>query len=530
MSVVPSIDQQIEHILDVRVGQDAQNMAFILDRLALLEASCWLIERNDAAIVCVELQRFAAHQISSPSEDGCKLFESGLRRLSKIGFGDFASGLVETVCDMRSARGVGNFDEAATVEDHARAIWRETLRRSNVPRQIRRRASTVADLVSALRDAAKFDAALKLLGREAEALKNLFRFNPSSLLWSALIELARRARGRMASIDLAALDHYCRAFAAASAAAVSADAKSLSAAKPALEEIARHIANLDSEHPLGVLIAAAPEDIAPSTQSPTPEPQPMPFEVRALKEALENLEDQIAAGVLEASPISRSLLSLGEQVQRSQSQADEHLSQFASEFMQLAEAIDLVASGGTPSDTEIEALNASLQDYLRMPAALQRVDEALRALRGLRAQLVTKQTQEVEEDLKTLTALAEKISQHKHEQPAAHTRLFGYLVTRGELDYVLRDPGQGHIEPWTPQSPATPINMFFPQTEPLGAPRQVLNIDMEGSRLSLACDQVQGPMWIELRHPAPTEHGFAMRIEDSDVCVITPQELLSHCR
>ncbi len=523
MSVAPTIDQQIEHVLDVRPSQDAQNMALILDRLALLEASCWLVEQGDAAIACVELQRLGAHQTSSPSEGGFKLFESGLRRLSRIGSGNFASGLLEMLVEMRALRGAGSFDEAATVEDHSRAIWRETLRRSNVPRQIRRRASTVADLVNALQDAVKFEAALKLLGREAEALRKLFRFNPSSLLWTALIELTRLAGGRAESLDLAALDRYCRTLTAASAAA-----KSLSAAKPALEEIARHIANLDSEHPLGVLIATAPEDLAPRTQAPTPEPQPMPFEVRALKEALANLEDQIAAGVLEASPISRSLMSLAEQVAHSQPEADERLSQFASEFMQLAEALDLVASGGTPSDVEIEALNTSLQNYLRMPAALQQVDEALRTLRQLRAQLMTKGSQEIEQDLETLAALAQKISQHGREQDDARARLFGYLLTRGELDYAIQDPGEGHIEPWTPQSSATQINAFFPQTEPLGAPRQVLNIDIDGSRVALACDLVQGPMWIELRHPTPAMHGFAMRIEGSGVCVITPRDLLSH--
>ncbi len=525
MSDVPSIDSQVEQILDPLAG--GQDLAVVIEKLMWLEASCLLVEHNEAAMFCVELQRYGAHQLDEPSEDGFRLFQSALHRLSKIGTDGFASGLLELVAELRAARGARNFDEAATLHDHERVIWREKVRRSNVLRQVRRRASTVVDLVSALRDAAKAESALALLCREAEALKRVFRFNPSSLVWTGLVELTRVARGYAQPIDCAELARYCQALTAASA-----DARSLAPAQPALQEICAHIANLDGKNLLARLISAAPELIAPKALSPEPEPDRAPLEVRALKEALENLQDQIAAGVLEATQLSQDLIALAERVQNSHRQSsdidvNDRLAWFSSEFMQLAEVIDLVASGGVPSDSDIEMLRARLQDYVRLPRSLRAVDEALCAMHQLRARLAAGVSVEIEEDLAALTTLAANIGQ---DETDADEAVFGYLLSRGDLDYAIRDLDDGHIEPWTPQSSALSIDALFPHTEPLGAPRQVLNILVNGNRVALACDRVQGPMRMRLSHRMSSDHGFAMRLEGRSLCVIRAKDLSSHCR
>ncbi|MCY4041971.1 MAG: hypothetical protein OXF72_12075, partial [Gammaproteobacteria bacterium] len=245
-----------------------------------------------------------------------------------------------------------------------------------------------------------------------------------------------------------------------------------------------------------------------------------------------NLQDQIAAGVLEATQLSQDLIALAERVQNSHRQSsdidvNDRLAQFSAEFMQLAEVIDLVASGGVPSDADIEMLRARLQDYVRLPRSLRAVDEALCAMHQLRARLAAGVSVEIEEDLAALTTLAANIGQ---DETDADEAVFGYLLSRGDLDYAIRDLDDGHIEPWTPQSSALSIDALFPHTEPLGAPRQVLNILVNGNRVALACDHVQGPMRMRLSHRMSSDHGFAMRLEGRSLCVIRAKDLSSHCR
>ena len=525
MNRAESTDQQSEHILAAFAGGTSRDLAATLHGLLVLETTFWLIERNDAAIFCVELQRLGAHHMAEKCVHSLALFESGLHRLPELGTAELKPDLIGLVNEMRALRGAPRFDEARTLLDIEAAMRHEMQRRGNVPKRLRRHLATVIDLVNAMQDHLKFEAALRLLVREAEALKGMVRFNASNLVWAWLLELTRIAPAHAERLELDELVRYCQALHRAPE-----NARSHQAAAAALLEIAAELARLDSAHPLAPLLAADPETLAPKAPDPPPEADGSPFEVRALTEALENLEDQVSAGVLEASPISQSLASLAQEVLSSHGQVDERLAHFSHEFMQLAEFIDLAASGVTPRAEEVDDLGNRLEAYVSAPDALSQVDEALIALQRFRAQLMSGNKSEDEAALAELASLTERITRRAPEESGSRTRIRGFLLTRGALHYAVRQTEEMRIEPWTRQCSAPPIDVLFPQGEALGEPRQALAFECDGKRLGLACDRVQGPVWIEFEHPMDADFGFRMRIEGGGVCLIAPELVLSHCQ
>ena len=533
MNQALSTDQQIERIGRAFAEGGDSGLADALRQLPMLEATLWLLEYDAAAVFCVELQRLGAHARASAKTETLALFESGLQSLAKVGDPDFASVMGGLVTEMRAARGAAGLIEAGTLTDLEPAIWREMHRRGNPTKKFRRHVATLIDLIDAMRDPGKCEAGLKLLGREAGALCAMFRLNPSSLLWGSLVELARGAQGQIESLTLVELDRYCRSLGASPA-----DAKTLVDARPAIVEVVEvsaKLAGLEQAQPLASLLAAKPEDLAPKARKPTQalakQVETLPIEIVSISEALSNLQAQIAAGVLEATPVSEQLASLARTVLDSDAGADERRAHYSRDFMQLAELVDLVASGVAPSEAEVSALTSRLEDYASVPEAVEQVDEALQTLQRLRAQLVsgTASGAKVDLELDTLASLTERLGGEARDTDDASMRVFGYVLTRGDLGYAMRHVDGMCIEPASAASTAVAVDALFPQTEPLAPAAEVLTFEHEGRRLGLASDRVQGPLWIELESPMRSDQGFAMRIQGDGLCFISQALARSDC-
>ena len=536
MNQALSTDQQIARIGRAFAEGGDSGLADALRQLPMLEATLWLLEYDTAAVFCVELQRLGAHARASAKTETLALFESGLQSLAKVGDPDFASVMGGLVTEMRAVRGAAGLIEAGTLTDLEPAIWREMHRRGNPTKKFRRHVATLIDLIDAMRDPEKCEAALKLLGREAGALCAMFRLNPSSLLWGSLVELARGAQGQIESLTLVELDRYCRSLGGSPA-----EAKTLVDARPAVVEVVEmsvNVAGLEQAQPLASLLAAKPEDLAPKARKPTQalaeQAEPLPIEIVSISEALSNLQAQIAAGVLEATPVSEQLASLARTVLDSDAGADERRAHYSRDFMQLAELVDLVASGVAPSEAEVSALTSRLEDYASVPEAVEQVDEALQTLQRLRAQLVsgTASGAKVDLELDTLASLTERLggeARDTGDTGEASRRVFGYVLTRGDLGYAMRHVDGMRIERVSAKTTAVAVDALFPQTAPLAPPTEVLTFDYEGQRLGLASDRVQGPLWIELESPMRSDQGFAMRIQGDGLCFISPALAQSAC-
>ena len=576
VSNLESIGHQIERLLDAFDGarEEALKLAVVENGMALLETRLWLADFKEAAIYCAELERLRAHQVSEPSADAFELFSRNLRHLRELGQPQFNSGLLAAVNEMRSVRDALRFDRATTLVQAERMYWREMHRRINVPRRLRRHMTTVIDLLEATQDSSKSERALPLLGREAGALKALFRFNPSTLVWGALHSLCALAHRAQMPISLARLKEYCEGIDGPSE-----KAKGLFAARPCLAEIASEIERLDEEHPIPGLLKASPEEITlglavpgeidsqasddanvtgaadaladskseiPAMQATsTPEAvEFMPVEAKGLAEAAENLAQQVEAGVLEETALIKDMQALAERVLGRVRERGENLAHYVEAFDHLCELIDLSASGVNVPESEFESLAADLQEYISGPKALRQIDDALTALTTLREHLARHpsgdlktnlEEQEFEELLEGVTRIRQ-VSQNSQE--AAATRLFGYLLVRGGLCYALRHREDMRIEPAGASTGNSRdkeceerlIEDLFPQSGVLEAPRQRLSFAEAGRRIGLACDEIRGPVWIDLIRRLAKDYGFARLTDGGSVCVLSPEILLLHCR
>ena len=518
MSQALSIDRQVTRLVDafVRASGDSAKLATVERSLMALETTLWLAEFEEAAVFCIELQRLIAHQTATCEVREPKLIESSLHRLAHIGDARFTSGLLSQFNDLRRVRGASPFDRANNLEDVRRTVWREMTKRGNAARKLRRLLATVADLVDALADEGKAKSALQLLARQAEAGKVMFRFNPSSVLWASVVDLTELATVQAGALVLHELKRYCQRLSDESA-----DAKSLAGVRPALRETADHIARFDEAHPLPKLLAMSVEELAPKAREPDP---PLPSEVRALTEALGNLLSQVEAGVLEGSPQVENLTSLAQQALDSHSDADERLAHYSPQFEQLTELMDLLASGVTPTSVEVDAIHSDLQGYLSAPQSLRQIDEAMQSLQQLRTRVLQGAGQPDMDALVSLTG------QLRPDEDTSGKRFYGFLLTRGGLAYAVRHADEMRVERWSPECSEPAIDSLFPQSETLDAPRMRLTFECLGERLGLACDHIQGPMWIDLESRMPDETGFAMSTDGTSLCLLNPALVRSHCQ
>ncbi len=576
MSNLDTIDHQIERLLDAFDGanEEALKLAVVENGLALLETRLWLADFKEAAIFCVELERLRDHLVSESTSDAFKLFSSNLKRLGELGSKEFNSGLLGAVNEMRSVRGAMGFERATTLMQAERTLWREMHRRTNIPRRLRRHMSTVIDLLEASQDSSKSERALPLLGREAEALRTLFRFNPSNLVWGSLHSLCVLAHRAQSPISLGILREYCE-----SLDRPSDKAKSLSAAMPCLAEIAAQIERLDAEHPLVGLLKTPPGEIAlglavsqeevaeESEQSEVFEAASaelelesvtplapsisssdtvdvLPVEARSLADAAENLSSQIAAGLLEETALLKDMRILAAHVLSRTEERGEDVGHHVGSLEHLCELIDLAASGVNLPESEFESLAADLQEYISGPKALKQIDDALMALKALRERIAKRpgkspETNMEEQEFEDLLARVTRIQEVGHQdEEDSDTRFFGYLLIRGGLNYALRHREDMCIESvgasvedrQDEECEERSLEDLFPQTGVLEAPRQRLIFVEAGRRLGLACDEVRGPIWIDLLRPLNAEYGFTRVADGGNLCVLSLEILLLHCR
>ena len=557
MSSLDTIDHQIERLLDAFDGakEEVLKLAVIENGLALLETRLWVADFKEAAIFCVELERLRAYLVSEPSTDAFKLFSSNLKRLSELGTKEFSSALLGAINEMRSVRGAMSFERASTLMQAERTLWREMHRRTNIPRRLRRHMSTVIDLLDASQDSSKSERALPLLGREAEALKTLFRFNPSNLVWGSLHSLCELAHGAQSTVSLGILREYCE-----SLDRPSDRAKSLQAALPCLGEIAAQIEQLDAEHPLLGLLKAAPGEIDPGlaasheevaeelAQSGTPSARKtsssesvdvLPVEARSLADAAENLSSQLAAGLLEESALLKDMQTLAARVLNRVEERGEDVGHHVGSIEHLCELIDLAASGVNLPESEFESLAADLEEYISGSKALKQIDDALTALQTLRDRIAKRpgkspETNMEEQEFDDLLARVTRIQEVDHEdEEDSDTRFFGYLLIRGGLSYAVRHREDMRIESaggsvkdrQDEECEERSLEDLFAQTGVLEAPKQRLIFVEAGRRVGLACDEVRGPIWIELLRPLNGDYGFTRLADGGNLCVLSPEML-----
>lgn len=576
MSKLESIDHQIERLLDAFDGaqEETLKLSVVEHGLAHVEARLWLADIKEAAIFCVELERLRAHLASESSSDAFKLFSSNLKRLSELGTEGFSSKLLDAVNEMRSVRGAMRFERATTLAQAERTLWREMHRRTNIPRRLRRHISTVIDLLEASGDASKSQRALPLLGREAEALKTLFRFNPSNLVWGSLHSLCLLAHDAQSTISLATLRDYCER-----QSRPSDQAKSLVGAMPCLAEIAAQIERHDAEHPLpGLLktplnemaagVAASTEEVAEDSEevaarvadtapvvmesgvplaresSSSRMMDVLPVEAKNLSDAAENLSSQIAAGLLEETPLLKDMQTLAKRVLNRVQERGEDVGHHVGSLEHLCELMDLAASGVNLPESEFESLAADLEGYISGAKALNQIDDALTALKTLRDRIATRpgkrlETNLEEQEFEDLLARVTRIQDVEQEnEEDSRTRFFGYLLTRGGLKYALphredmriESVGASERDGQDKEREQYSIEEMFPQSQMLATPKQRLSFAEARRRLGLACDEIRGPDWIDLVRPLNTEYGFTRLADGESLCVLSPQLLLSHCR
>ncbi len=543
MSKPESIDHQIGRLLDAFDGarEESLKLAVVENGLALLEARLWLADLKEAAVFCVELERLRAHQVAEPSADAFNLFASNLRRLQELGQQQFNSELLAAVNEMRAVRGALRFERATSLAQAERVLWREMHRRVNVPRRLRRHMNTVIDLLRASEDSVKSARALPMLGREAEALKTLFRFNPSNLVWGSLHSLCTLAHRAQSPVSLPRLKEYCE-----SLDAPSETAKSLFAALPCLEEIAAQIEQLEGEHPLQDLLDAPTEEIAPGDatveEASFSESLDLPVEVKNLSEALENLSGQVAAGLLEETALTKDIQSLAERVLGKAGEEGKGVSTYAQVLEHLCELIDLAASGVKLPESEFESLAADLEEYVSGPKALRQIDDALMALNALRDHIARHpdkrpETDMEEQEFEDLLARMARIQGMESEgEEDSATRFLGYLIVRGGLNYAFRHREDMRVEPVRAalkndaqdECDERLIDDLFPQSEALAAPKQRLTLSESGRRIGIACDEVRGPFPIDLLRAPKGDYGFARLADGVSLCLLSPELLLSH--
>lgn len=545
MNEAGSIDHHIERLLDAFNGarEEALKLAVVENGLALLEARLWLADFREAAIFCVELERLRAHQVSEPSVEAFDLFARNLKRLQELGQPQFNSALLAAVNEMRAVRGALRFEKATSLMQAERVLWREMHRRFNLPRRLRRHMSTVIDLLQASEDSSRSERALPMLGREAEALKTLFRFNPSNLLWGSLHRLCTLAHRVQSPVSLPRLKEYCEGLDGPSE-----TAKSLFAALPGLAEIAAQIDELEGAHALHSLLSAPVEEVAPSAaateEATISEPLDMPVEVKSLAEALENLSAQVEADLLEETALIKDMRALAERVLGKAGEARKGLANRAQALEHLCELIDLAASGVSLPESEFETLAADLEECVSGPKALRQIDEALIALNALRERVARQPDKRPETDMEAqafedLLARVARIGEVEGEgEEDSATRFLGYLIVRGGLNYAFRHREDMRVEPARAtavkradeQCDELPIDNLFPQSEALGVPKQRLVFTQDGRRMGIACDEVRGPMRIDVLRPLKADYGFARHADGTSLCLLSPGILLSHCQ
>lgn len=565
MNANDSIDAALErlrHAFD-EAGEVHTKLDCIEQGLAELELRLWLTQCKDGAIFCIEVDRLRAHQLAEPSAEGMVLLQRAIAQLDDARNPSARNSLVQTTNQMRILRGKPAFVQATTLAQAEKILWREMQRRTNISRRMRRHSATVTDLVDAVRDAESFQRALPLLGREADALLKLFRFNPVSVLWGSLTGLCQLATEANKPIELSGLKDYCQAQHDSSE-----DAKSLTRAQPALQQISAQIESLQPSHPLPRLLQS--NDAVPVEQDSEEEPTPfvaghateptfkpsgevpqisasttaLPSEVDSLSRAANNLSEQMREGLLTATPMLGTLEALAKRVLEAFAQRQTPSAQCTESIDHLCELVDLAASGVEVAESEYQSVASKLESMVSDSRALQRIDDALKELGDVRARLAKTQNKSLESNLKSneIDQLLETVERIKASQETSEAqqdrRLFGYLLKRDELYYALQDEeGLDVVSHHLSEDLASHLRSLhrdlaelFPQSVELSPPRTGLAIDWNGKHLALACDQVQGPKWLELSAPFTQAHGFARLADGRSLCVLSAELLLSDCR
>ncbi len=366
------LHRHIERLLDAFAGarEDHLKLAVVEQGLAQLELRFWLGNEHESAIFCAELERLREHQCKSPQADALQCFAHNLSILGAAPGGlpatPGASGanpnLLAAVNDMRVARGVSPLAQAGSLIEAERLLWQRICRRSNIPRQLKRHFATVSDLILAVRSPDTAPRALPLLAREAMALGKLFRLNAASVLWSSLHDLCAQAHQRQTSILASELEQYCQR-----QRPPFETARSMHEAWPALQEIAHTLQGFDAGHPLAHLMQAAraqkavpPGGVRHQAVRELPAlasvEVPTSCDTGTLADAIDNLEQQIRAGVLPETSVIGELRVLARQVLERARAAPGELAEQGDTLDRLCELIDLAASGVALASSELRAL------------------------------------------------------------------------------------------------------------------------------------------------------------------------------
>lgn len=565
MNATDAIDAAIDrlrHAFD-EAREVQTKLGTIEQGLAELELRFWLAQSKDAAIFCIELDRLRAHQRAEPDAAGMVLLQRAITQLGVPSDARTRADLLQTVNQMRIARGKPAFRQANTLAQAEKSLWREMQRRTSISRRLQRHYATMSDLIASARAPDRVQRALPLLGREADALFRLFRFTPISVLWGSLRHLCQLAAAAEKPLQLTELKDYCQA-----RHDTSEQAKSLTSAWSVLLKVSAQIASLQPSHPLPRLLQsldafaaeqAPQEEPSPPIAAPATEPSPkaageiphevapatpLPSEVESLSRATDNLTQHLREGVLQATPLLDTLESLATRVLEAFAKRQISASTHNTESIDhLCELVDLAASGVEVAASELESVASELESLVSSSQALLRIDDALSTLTALRQQLVKTldKTSTSNLDAKELDQLVEKVERIKASQNASQaqleSRLFGYLLTRGELHYALRDHDDLRIETHDISGESHPerssfrdIAEFFPQSVELLSPCAGLAIELNGRHLRLGCDQASGPQWLELSAPFTEAYGFARLADGRSLCVLSAERLLSDCQ
>ena len=578
MSEIDSIDHQISRLCaEFDAAQDEETKLTAIEQgLADLELRFWLTQSKNAAIFCVELDRLRAHLRAEPSSEGSTLLESGLSQLRTSRDPGAKSSLLRTVNEMRELRGKPRLERANTLVQAQRSLWREMQRRTNIPRRLSRHLATITDLLESAHDPEKCQRALPLLGREADALHRLFRLDASSVIWGSLRRLCLlAAQATSTPLSLPHLKDYCRSPQGSSDKDKN---KSLFAAWPVLIEISAQIEPLDPAHPLPGLMKTPLEEFQRDAQDQrpylqetreadtTPAPlherpplvprnqgdaltgpksqEPVPSEVDSLSRATENLAQHLSEGVLDQTPTLRAIEDLAQRVLGAYAEREQPVAHFTQALEHLCELVDLAASGVQISEAELRSLASELEGLVARPQVMNQIDQALDALSSIRKRLATRQGRALdasldEQELEQLTRTVERIeeSQRETDAPSA-SRLFGYLLRRGELHYAIEQKDGTQMKctdgedenPKTEGYPLHALEEFFPQSGTLPPPATQLLLAQNGARLAIACDAITGPVWLDLRSPSEKPQGLAYLDDGRSLCVLSVEILLADCR
>ena len=128
-------------------------------------------------------------------------------------------------------------------------------------------------------------------------------------------------------------------------------------------------------------------------------------------------------------------------------------------------------------------------------------------------------------------------SQRETDAPSA-SRLFGYLLRRGELHYAIEQKDGTQMKyiddaDESPQGEGYPLRALeelFPQSGNLPPPAAQLLLARSDARLAIACDAITGPVWLDLRSPSEKPQGLAYLDDGRNLCVLSVEILLADCR